>query len=138
MNPFMAQAFFPVDNVICFSIHMMEDRQCLDQAVSVARRQEIDLDFAIRLRSADAGRLMEALGMGYYASEEAARSAIERGTSFNIVQLATVLKVDLFLLGDSLLDSRELWIASQRPRSGTSFGPDVDRACLEGVTGSDL
>jgi hypothetical protein len=126
MNPFMAQAFFPVDNVICFSIHMMEDRQCLDQAVSVARRQEIDLDFAIRLRSADAGRLMEALGMGYYASEEAARSAI------------TVLKVDLFLLGDSLLDSRELWIASQRPRSGTSFGPDVDRACLEGVTGSDL
>ena len=41
-------------------------------------------------------------------SEEAAVDAVCRHASFNLVHLETVQKVDLFVLGDGLLDRRQL------------------------------
>ena len=60
-------------------------------------RSTVDLDFAVRLRSEDVGRLLAALSPDYYVSEEAICSAIARNGSFNIVELATVSKIDLRL-----------------------------------------
>lgn len=71
-------------------------------------RSTVDLDFAVRLRNDDVAPLLAALAGDYYVSEEAVRSALARGASFNIVELATVSKVDLFVLGSSLLDRRQI------------------------------
>ena len=95
-------------------------------------RSTVDLDFAIQLHSEEVTRLIEALGTDYYVSEDAARSAIRRNASFNVVQLATVLKVDLFVLGNSLLDRRQLErrqrvVLSESPRQEIWVGSAEDQ-----------
>jgi hypothetical protein len=95
-------------------------------------RSTVDIDFAIRLRNEDVGRLMKALGADYYVSEEAIRSAIAHVASFNIVHLASVLKVDLFVLGDGLLDRRQLErrqriVVSESPRRELWIGSPEDQ-----------
>ncbi len=44
----------------------------------------------------------------WYVSEDAAREAIRRRGSFNLVHLESMQKVDLFVLGDSVLDQNQL------------------------------
>jgi len=45
-----------------------------------------------------------ALGAQFYVSQE----AVQRGTSFNIVHLETIQKVDRFVLGAGLLERHQL------------------------------
>ena len=95
-------------------------------------RSTVDLDFAVRLRSEDVGRLLAALASDYYVSEEAMRSAIARNGSFNIVELATVSKIDLFVLGSSRLDQRQLArrrrvVVSESPRQELWVGSPEDQ-----------
>jgi len=71
-------------------------------------RATADVDIAIELDAGDLARLLDALGPGFYVSREAAREALARKSSFNLVHLETVQKVDLFVLGDGLLDRRQL------------------------------
>ena len=51
---------------------------------------------------------MRALEPDFYVSKDAALSAVRRRASFNLVHLESVQKVDLFVLGDDLLDRRQL------------------------------
>ncbi|MGH7286507.1 MAG: hypothetical protein ACREI8_00605 [Myxococcota bacterium] len=95
-------------------------------------RSTVDLDFAVRLRSEDVGRLLAALAPDYYVSEEAIRSAIAGNASFNIVELATVSKIDLFVLGSSLLDQRQFArrrrvVVSESPRQELWVGSPEDQ-----------
>lgn len=71
-------------------------------------RATADVDIAIRLAEADVERLLEALGPEYYVSREAAVSAVRRCSSFNLIHLESVQKVDLFVLGNEFLDRRQL------------------------------
>jgi hypothetical protein len=71
-------------------------------------RATADIDVAVRMSAEDAGRLLDALGEDWYVSREAALAAVRRRTSFNLVHLESVQKVDLFVLGDELLDRRQL------------------------------
>jgi hypothetical protein len=71
-------------------------------------RATVDIDLAIRLGAADVDRLLAELGAAFYVSEEAALAAVRRHASFNAVHLASVQKVDFFVLGDGLLDRRQL------------------------------
>jgi len=71
-------------------------------------RATADVDLAVRLSDADVSSLVRALESEFYVSEEAAHEAVRRHASFNLVHLETVLKVDLFVLGDDLLDRRQL------------------------------
>jgi hypothetical protein len=71
-------------------------------------RATADIDIAIRLAEGEIDRLIEALGADYYVSREAAVSAVHRRASFNLVHLESVQKVDLFVLGEELLDRRQL------------------------------
>jgi hypothetical protein len=71
-------------------------------------RATADVDMAVVLRVEDADALIRELGPEFYVSREAALEAINRSSSFNLVHLPSVQKVDLFVLGESLLDRRQL------------------------------
>ncbi len=71
-------------------------------------RATIDLDIAVTLTADDVQPLLKALGAGYYASESAVRDAVRRRGSCNVIHLATMQKVDLFVLGDGPLDRLHL------------------------------
>jgi hypothetical protein len=71
-------------------------------------RATADVDMAIRISASQLTPLLTALESDFYVSEDAARDAIERSASFNLIHLESVLKVDLFVLGDNLLDRRQL------------------------------
>lgn len=91
-------------------------------------RATADVDLAIRIAETDIPRLVRALQTEFYVSEDAARDAVRRRSSFNLVHLESVQKVDLFVLGDDPLDRhqiegrmrvvvsedppRELWVGS--------------------------
>ena len=71
-------------------------------------RATADVDLAIRIAEENVAPLVRALEPEFYVSEDAALDAVHRLASFNLVHLETVQKVDLFVLGDDLLDRRQL------------------------------
>jgi hypothetical protein len=71
-------------------------------------RATADIDLAIRIDLDQVSALVRALSGEFYISEEAVKDAVRRGTSFNAVHLESVTKVDLFVLGDDVLDRRQL------------------------------
>ena len=71
-------------------------------------RATADIDLAILIDLDQASALVRALSRDFYISEEAVKDAVRRGTSFNAVHLESVTKVDLFVLGDDVLDRRQL------------------------------
>ena len=71
-------------------------------------RATADVDMAIRIAAEQLPTLVRALESEFYVSEEAAQEAVRRNTSFNLVHLDSVQKVDLFVLGEGLLDRRQL------------------------------
>lgn len=71
-------------------------------------RATMDLDLAVDLALEQIDPLVTALGSGWYVSRDAALDAVRRHSSFNLIHLETMQKVDLFVLGDGLLDRRQL------------------------------
>jgi hypothetical protein len=71
-------------------------------------RATADVDLAVALGQDQVAPLVRALESEYYVSESAALDAVHRHASFNLVHLETVQKVDLFVLGDGVLDRRQL------------------------------
>lgn len=71
-------------------------------------RATVDLDIAVTLTVDRVQPLLEALADDYYVSEPAARDAVRHHGSFNVIHLDTMQKVDLFVLGDGLLDRLQL------------------------------
>ena len=57
--------------------------------------QDVDLVAAMTQNEVDG--FVEALGSDFYLDEEMIREAIRRGTSFNIIELETMFKVDVFV-----------------------------------------
>ena len=83
-------------------------------------RSTVDIDMAVRLDSVSLEPLLEATRTEFYVPEDAARSATEAASSFNMVHRAGALKVDLFVLGDGVLDRRQL---ARRVRMVVSVDP---------------
>lgn len=71
-------------------------------------RATADIDVALVLPGDGAARLVEAVRGEFYVSAEAAAEAVRRHSSFNLIHLDSVMKVDLFVLGDGLLDRRQI------------------------------
>ncbi len=67
-----------------------------------------DVDIVADLRPEHVAPLCRALDGRYYADEEMARAAIERRSCFNMIHLATMYKVDVFVPGDSDYDRAAL------------------------------
>jgi hypothetical protein len=57
-------------------------------------RMTRDLDVVVQLTSQDADRIVHLFGTDYYVAVEAVRDAIARESSFNLIHLESVIKVD--------------------------------------------
>lgn len=71
-------------------------------------RMTIDIDIAIRVERDDLERLLDDVAADFYTPIEAARNALRDGGSFNLVENDSAIKIDLFVLGDGLLDRRQI------------------------------
>ena len=54
-----------------------------------------DIDIVVAYTATDAGRIVQALGDGFYASEEMLVEGLQRGTMSNVIHLQTMVKLDL-------------------------------------------
>ena len=71
-------------------------------------RATMDLDVAVELSVQKVAPLVAGLEGAWYVSEEAAGEAVRHHSSFNAIYLEAMQKVDLFVLGDGLLDRRQM------------------------------
>ncbi|MGE0728427.1 MAG: hypothetical protein AB7O92_08395 [Acidimicrobiia bacterium] len=71
-------------------------------------RTTVDVDFAVRLQLTDLDRLAVRLADTYDLPTLAARNAVEHAGSFNLLHTTAAMKVDLFVLGDGLLDRNQI------------------------------
>src|SRR5262249_14658523 len=86
-----------------------------------------DADVAVRLGAEHGVEFLERASASFYVPIESAHAAIREHTSFNLVDEEHALKVDVFVLGDGVLDrmqierriqvavpgfEREIWVTS--------------------------
>ena len=71
-------------------------------------RSTVDVDIAIKVPEESGEGLLERAGAEFYVPMDAARAAMREHSSFNLVDTAHGLKVDLFVLGDDLLDRMQI------------------------------
>lgn len=71
-------------------------------------RATADVDVAVRIDAAAGERFLTRASADFYVPHEAARRAIEAGDSFNLIDTSIPFKVDVFVLGDALLDQRQM------------------------------
>ena len=71
-------------------------------------RTSVDIDLALRLQIQDVDRLEQELAESFFVDPEPGRDAVRRRTSFNVIHRETMLKVDLFVLGDATFDREQL------------------------------
>jgi hypothetical protein len=82
-------------------------------------RSTNDIDLVADLRQSHIAALAEALGSECYISRDAVADAVERGGGFNIIHMASAVKVDVFVAGDDALDQERL-----RRRTAVTFPSD--------------
>jgi hypothetical protein len=71
-------------------------------------RSTVDVDIAVRLSTERGRALLDRTRARFYVPEDTARAAIESHSSFNLVDTDAALKVDLFVVGDGLLDRLQM------------------------------
>ena len=71
-------------------------------------RSTVDVDIAIKLEHGAGTALLERAKAEFYVPIESARVAIAAHSSFNLIDTAHGLKVDMFVLGDGLLDRMQI------------------------------
>lgn len=67
-------------------------------------RATLDIDLVADLEENHIGPLVDRLREGYYIDEERVRDAVARRSSFNLVHLGSMIKVDVFVLKPSPYD----------------------------------
>jgi len=71
-------------------------------------RSTVDVDVAVRLERGAGVAFLDRANAEFYVPLDAARAAIASHSSFNLVDTAHGLKVDVFVLGDGLLDRMQI------------------------------
>lgn len=71
-------------------------------------RSTVDVDMAVQLDASAGDALLERVRSVFYVPVDSARVAIRGHSSFNLVDTASALKVDLFVVGDGLLDRMQI------------------------------
>ena len=89
-------------------------------------RATLDVDLVADLRAEHVSPLVADLRDSYYVSEELIRDAIRRRSSFNVVHLPTMLKVDVFVLRERAFD--QLSFARRRPDTIDEGTEERDRS----------
>ena len=71
-------------------------------------RSTADVDIAVELSVAMVAPLIDEMAADFYVPEAAVAAAAAARSSFNLVDRRSALKVDVFVLGDDLLDRQQL------------------------------
>jgi hypothetical protein len=71
-------------------------------------RATMDIDVAVRMGRDHVNPLIAAVGADYFVSETMMLRAVEDSSSFNLLHSNSVLKIDVFVLGDSPLDRHQM------------------------------
>jgi len=71
-------------------------------------RSTANVDVAVELRASMVAPLVEAVSGDFYVPERAVVTAVAERSSFNLIDRRSALKVDVFVLGDGVLDRRQL------------------------------
>ena len=91
-----------------------------------------DVDFVADVRLHDVAPLVEALRDEFYVDEAAVRRAVERRSSFNLINLASARKVDVFVPSADALYGRQL-THSRTVRVSDTPGDDLPMLSPEDV-----
>ena len=86
-------------------------------------RASADADLIADISQAQLRGLLARLEGAYYVSEDAARDAAKRHSSFNIIHLDSMYKVDIFVAGPSQMDREQL---RRKVRVALTAAPDTD------------
>lgn len=71
-------------------------------------RASADVDLLVALPMTGVASLAAAFRSGFYVDEDAIKDAVRRRSSFNVIDLATMLKADFFVAGPDALDKEQL------------------------------
>lgn len=71
-------------------------------------RATADIDVAVQMDSRSGEAFLARVQPEFYVPMNSARAALESCSSFNLLDAESGLKVDLFVLGDGLLDRRQI------------------------------
>ena len=71
-------------------------------------RSTNDIDVVADLRQTDVERFIAAIAADSYVSPAAVAEAVRSGGTFNVIHIATAVKVDVFVVGDDAFDRERL------------------------------
>jgi len=71
-------------------------------------RATMDVDLVADVEVRQVNRLVKALEANYYIDDEMVRDAIRKRTSFNLIHLETMIKIDIFVVKNQPYDSNAL------------------------------
>ncbi len=74
-----------------------------------------DVDLLAALGEEHVKPLAAALSGGFYVDEDLVRQAVASHTAFNVIHLASYLKIDVFVEGEDVLDVEQLERSVERP-----------------------
>jgi len=96
------------EQVLAMTCAMLSDARiayCVGGSVASSRhgvyRSTLDLDLVVDLDETAARTFCARVAADYYVDETAVVDAVRRGASFNLIHLATGIKVDCFVVGAS-------------------------------------
>lgn len=71
-------------------------------------RSTADVDLAVVLSSSDVASFVDAVSDTFFVAESHVADAVHQHGSFNLIDLRSPYKVDVFVLGEDLLDRRQI------------------------------
>lgn len=92
-----------------------------------------DIDLVARLEPSHVSSLVEALRAEFYLDQERIHSAIRRGSSFNLIHLETLVKIDVFVPEEAVA---RLEISRRNPV--TLQGPEGEEIALQMASPEDV
>lgn len=106
-------------------------RSVASSALGVARTT-LDVDLVADIGHDQVPNLVSLLENGFYVDREAVEQAVQERVSFNLIHQATVLKIDVFQVGDSDY-ARESFRRRRKDRLVDDNSPEVYIASPEDV-----
>lgn len=79
----------------------------LASALYGVARSTLDADFVVEMRSEQVDRFVEALGKDYYTDGDMIHDAIHHHSSFNLIHLKSMFKIDVFIRKERPYDREE-------------------------------
>jgi hypothetical protein len=101
-------------------------------------RSTLDADIVADIQQEQVGALVTALGSDFYADDEMMRGAIQHRSSFNLIHLQTLFKVDVFIRKERPFDQiqferriEQVLVANPEQKAFMTTAEDIILAKLE-------